>query len=412
MKKLLNFEYGAINAIYWMYFGVITSFASIFLLSKDYMNSEIGIILAMSSILAVVVQMILADIADRSQKISPIGITEIITVILLVATLTLFLFTGKSIVLSIIFIFIGACLIALQPIINSMAFYISQSGCEINYGITRSAGSVFYAVICALLGYFVQVYGAKSIPIAGVLVLIWFLGILSITKKTYLKSISENSVLVNKALNDDIVRINTKDFIKNNAPFIIFSFGVMWVFFENAVINYYLMQIIMDVGGNSNQMGNLFFFMAILELPCFIFFSKLRKRFSCQLMLKIASIAFTAKILLVFMANSMALIYIGFLFQFFSYPIFMASAVYLVDEVMDKGEAVKGQALITGMITLSNIFASLAGGAILDVSGPHLLLFISTITCIVGTIIIYASVDRIKKSKKDSLIVNEAIMIK
>lgn len=400
MKKILNFQYGAINAVYWMYFGVIMSFASIFLLSKNYMNSEIGIILALSSILAVIMQMVLADIADRSKKISPIGITGIIAAVLLVATSALFLFTSKSIVLSVIFIFIGACLTSLQPLINSTAFYLSKSGCEINYGATRSAGSVFYAIICAILGNLVVIYGETSIPLTGIIILILLLATLWITKKTYKKFACENSSDLKKAMNDNGVRINTKDFIKNNATFIIFSFGVMLVFFENSVINNYLMQIIMEVGGNSNQMGNLFFFMAILELPCFIFYSELRKRFSCQLMLKVSSVAFTLKILLVFLAKSMTLIYVGFLFQLISYPIFMASAVYLVDEVMVKGEAVKGQALITGMITLSNIFASLSGGAILDISGPHLLLLISTVTCIAGTIVIILSVDRIKKNKE------------
>jgi MFS transporter, PPP family, 3-phenylpropionic acid transporter len=54
MKRILNFEYGTIQGSYWMYYGVIMSFASIFLLGKNYTNYEIGIILALSSILAVV----------------------------------------------------------------------------------------------------------------------------------------------------------------------------------------------------------------------------------------------------------------------------------------------------------------------------------------------------------------------
>ena len=42
MKKSLNISYSAVQGSYWMYFGAIMSFASVFLLSKNYTNSEIG----------------------------------------------------------------------------------------------------------------------------------------------------------------------------------------------------------------------------------------------------------------------------------------------------------------------------------------------------------------------------------
>nr|WP_312576396.1 MFS transporter [Sedimentibacter sp.] len=403
MKKILNFEYGTIQGTYWMYYGVIMSFASIFLLGKNYTNSEIGVILASSSILAVALQLLLADVADRSKKVSPIDITVIVTALLLFSTAAMFIFTGKSVILSIIFVMIGACLTALQPLINSTAFYISQSGYEINFGITRGGGSISYAVLCALLGYLVILYGIQSIPATGIVVLIFLLTSLVLTKKSYKKYTSKNTVFINTVENIEYKEtISLKKFIKRNKVFIIFSLGIVGVYFENSVLNNYLMQILLNVGGTSSQMGNLFSFMAILELPCLIFFNQLRRRFSCQFLLKVASVAFTIKIFIVFIAKSVATIYFGFLFQLISFPIFLSASVHLVDEVMDKGEAVKGQALITGMITLSNIFASLMGGAILDLSGASLLLLISTILCFIGTIVVIASVDRIKTNKKTS----------
>ena len=86
MKKILNVEYGAIHATYWMTYAIVASFASAFLLGRGYSNSYIGLIIAVGSVLAVFLQPILADIADRSEKISLIGLTEIITVFMLVMT--------------------------------------------------------------------------------------------------------------------------------------------------------------------------------------------------------------------------------------------------------------------------------------------------------------------------------------
>ena len=397
MKRLMNLSYGAIQGTYWMYFGAIMSFASVFLLGKNYTNSEIGVILAAASILAVFLQPLLADAADKSQKASLTGITGIIVIGLFIATLTLYIFPTKSLFLSIIFVLLGAWLTSLQPIINSMAFYLSRSGHVINFGVTRSGGSVAYAVLCLILGSLVADYGIQTIPAIGMGILILLLLCLLATDKFYKRAISINTIDPNiKKVTQGSETISLKAFITRNKIFLVFTIGIVLVFFQNSVLNTYLMQIITAVGGNSSQMGRLFFFMALLELPGLFFFSQIRKRFSCQFLLKVASVAFVFKVFLTYMAPSVGFIYLAFLFQLISFPIFLSASVYLVDEVMEKGEAVKGQSFITGMITLSNVFASLLGGVILDLSGASLLLLISTILAVIGTGIVIFSVGRIK----------------
>ena len=397
MKRLMNLSYGAIQGTYWMYFGAIMSFASVFLLGKNYTNSEIGVILAAASILAVFLQPLLADAADKSQKASLTGITGIIVIGLFIATLTLYIFPTKSLFLSIIFVLLGAWLTSLQPIINSMAFYLSRSGHVINFGVTRSGGSVAYAVLCLILGSLVADYGIQTIPAIGMGILILLLLCLLATDKFYKRAISINTIDPNiKKVTQGSETISLKAFITRNKIFLVFTIGIVLVFFQNSVLNTYLMQIITAVGGNSSQMGRLFFFMALLELPGLFFFSQIRKRFSCQFLLKVASVAFVFKVFLTYMAPSVGFIYLAFLFQLISFPIFLSASVYLVDEVMEKGEAVKGQSFITGMITLSNVFASLLGGVILDLSGASLLLLISTMLAVIGTGVVIFSVGRIK----------------
>ncbi len=397
MKKLLNLSYGAIQGAYWMYFGAIMSFASVFLLGKNYTNSEIGVILAAASILAVILQPLLADAADKSRKASLTDITGIIVIGLFIATVLLYIFPTKSLILSIVFVLLGAWLTSLQPLINSMAFYLSRSGHVINFGVTRSGGSVAYAVLCLILGSLVADYGIKAIPAMGMGILILLLLSLLMTDKLHKRAISTHTIDSNtKKVSQSRETISLKAFVRRNKIFLIFTIGIVLVFFQNSVFNTYLMQIITAVGGTSSQMGRLFSFMALLELPGLFFFSQLRKRFSCQFLLKVASVAFVFKVFLSYMAPSVGFIYLAFLFQLISFPIFLSASVYLVDEVMEKGEAVKGQSFITGMITLSNVFASLLGGVILDLSGAPLLLLISTILAVIGTGIVICTVGRIR----------------
>lgn len=398
MKKSLNISYSAVQGTYWMHFGVVISFASVFLLSKDYTNTEIGIILALSSIAAVILQPILADMVDRREKKPLIMLSNIVAVGLILGTFSLYFFEKKSITLTIIFIVIAAFMSSLQPIITSIAFYYSSARNPINFGVSRSVGSVAYAAMTSILGSMVYKYGTQSIPTAGIIILILLIVSLLITEKISKKNESEDDI---EHVDIDKIEkvqqiITLKDFIIRNKNFVIFSFAVMLIFFQNSVLNNYLIQIIKNVGGNSNQMGQLFSFMAILELPGLFFFSKIRKKLSCQFMLKLSSVAFVFKIFLTYMAGSVGFIYLAFLFQIISFPLFISSCVHLVDEVMDKNEAVKGQSLITATMTIGMVFASFIGGKILDLSGASMLLLVSTGLTILGTIIVFLIVDKIK----------------
>ncbi len=397
MKKMLNFSYGAIQGTYWMYYGAVMSFASVFLLGRGYTNSGIGMILAAANILAVLIQPLLADAADRSRKVSLIHIVGIICFGLAAATLSLYLFPARALALTAIYILIAALHTSLQPLVNSMAFYLTESGCRINFGAARSGGSVAYAVLCAVLGTLVTLWGINVIPVTGAAMLALLLISLGITARLYQKEISSSGVKNRGAAADEKEEaINLMAFVKRNKAFIVFSAGIVFVFFQNSVLNTYLLQIITAVGGTSEQLGRIFSFMALLEIPGLFFFSRIRACFSCQHLLKISSVAFVVKIFLIYTASSVFLIYIAFIFQLISFPIFLSASVHLVDEVMDRGEAVKGQAFITGMITLSTVFASLAGGFILDFGGASRLLLISTVLCAMGTVIVFLAAGRIR----------------
>ena len=104
MKKLLNFDYACIHGTYWMFYGVASSFASVFLLANDYTNSEIGIVLAAANILAVILQPVTGDFADRTKRFSLVGISEMMTVMMIIMTVGLFVFRGRSYGLALVFI--------------------------------------------------------------------------------------------------------------------------------------------------------------------------------------------------------------------------------------------------------------------------------------------------------------------
>ncbi|MBR5317412.1 MAG: hypothetical protein IKU39_05920, partial [Lachnospiraceae bacterium] len=70
-----------------------------------------------------------------------------------------------------------------------------------------------------------------------------------------------------------------------------------------------------------------------------------------------------------------------------------------IDEIMDKGEAVKGQALFTIVTTVATIFSSLVGGVILDMSGATVLLIVSTIITGIGALLFCLVIEKVKSKK-------------
>lgn len=418
MNKLLNIEYSCIHGTYWMFYGVVSSFASVFLLAKGFSNWNIGVTLAVANVLAVVLQPVVADIADRAKKLSIIGISQILTVMMMVVTVGMFAFSGSMIALAVVFIVLIAWHTVLQPLFNTLTFILEEAGVHINFGIARSMGSLAYSALLAVLGTIVENYGVMSLPITGEIILVMMLVSLVVTKRSYDKGkklfakgtasplpkeeVDAGGLQTPAEIADALCEeesINLVQFIKRNKFFFLVNVGVIGLYFSNSVLNNYMMQIVDVVGGTSEDMGRILSVMAFCEIPTMVCFDLLRKKFSCQLMMKVAAVGFTVKIALCWLADSVTMIFMAQFVQLVSFALFLPAMVHFIDEIMSKGEAVKGQALFTTMITITTVISSLVGGAILDMSGAKMLTFIATIATAVGALIIIATIDRVKKKQ-------------
>ena len=196
---------------------------------------------------------------------------------------------------------------------------------------------------------------------------------------------------------ETIENITLIDFIRDNKVFTLMQLGIAAIYFQNSVLNNFMLQIVESVGGTSEDMGRVLAVMAFLEIPALFFFDRIRRWFCCQTLLKVAAIGFTVKILLIFVAKDITLIYAAHLLQPFSFALFLPAMVAFTDEIMRRGEAVKGQACYTMMITASSIIASIAGGVLLDTAGAKMMLLVATILTGVGAAMVVLLVGRIRQ---------------
>lgn len=96
------------------------------------------------------------------------------------------------------------------------------------------------------------------------------------------------------------------------------------------------------------------------------------------------------------MANSVTVIFMAQFLQLFSFALFMPAMVHFIDEIMSKGEAVKGQSLYVMMTTITTIIGSLVGGVIIDYMGVDMLTLVSTIVTAIGAVIMFVTVEKVK----------------
>ena len=397
--KILNIEYSAIFGTYWMIYAVVSSFASVFMLARGYSNSQIGITLAAANVLAFIMQPLVADFTDRSKRLGIIGVTEIMAVLMMIFTVGMFAFKGGTVALCVVFVLLIAFHTVLQPLFNSLAFKLEECGIATNYGVARAGGSLAYSIFIAILGTLVEKLGITILPVCSEIICALMILALFLTNRTYLKNMKEDLPPLpgtSKASQEEEEDINLIMFIKRNKMFFLVNIGVVGLFFSNAILNNYMAQIVTAIGGTTEDMGRILGMMAFLEIPTMVFFKRIKRHFSCQLLLKIASIGFTLKIALCWLASSVTMLFIAQIFQIISFALFLPGMVYFTGEIMSRGESIKGQALFTTMITLTTIFSSLLGGWILDIAGAKMLTFIATIATAAGAVLIIAVIDKVK----------------
>lgn len=406
-KFVLNLDYALIQGFYWMYYVVAGIFVSVYMLGKGYSNTAIGIVIAVGNIMSVLLQAVMADITDRNEKVNNITVIKVMLIVLFILTCGVLLIGHRSLILTVVYTALIVVHTGLHPFVNALSFTLGESGEYVSFGIGRSMGSLFAAVLGLVMGYLVTDFGVDVIPFSGLVTLVVMEAVVFITGRHYRSIRAENAyaAVEEKAAGPDdektagdVKAVGFVEFITGNKLFVLLSAGVVGLFFGNVILENFTIQIVESIGGDTEQMGVVIFVMAILEMPAMLFFDKLKERFSYVFLLRVAAVFFSLKIVMMYLANSMIVIYVAQINQMLGYGLMFPAMVGFIDDIMSKGEAVRGQAVYTTAITVGSVLGCVAGGRILDIYSVKILLLISSVITIAGAVIICTIVNRIKSS--------------
>ena len=388
LQRNLNVKYSLVQGLYWMLYCILIGYASVFLLDKGYTNSQIGVILAIGFLGSIILQQFIAMLADKSTKISLTTIIILCLLCLGTCCAGLILIKSKSSALSILFVLAAIILMLIQPFVNSLNFYLENLNVKMNFGVARSMGSLFFAVTSLILGNAIENKSPNILPVCGLTVSACIIFVLLLIAYDY-KINSHN--IENKTESTEYENGNIREFFHHYRMFFLFLFGSLGLFFGHTLINNYLFQITVNAGGSSKDLGGIQSMAAMLELPAMIFFEPLRKRFGCVKLLKFSAVFFFIKAGITMFAGSVPMLYVSMLCQMPAFAIYTPGSVHFVNETMLPKDAVKGQAFVTGMITLANLLSSLLGGMLLDNFSVFLMLGVGSVASLLGAVIaVYA----------------------
>ena len=392
MKQSLTLRYSLHQCAYWAASAGIMTFATTFLLAKDFPASQVGVLMACGSVLSGVTQPILADRADRAERcvLSPMmaALTALST---LCFALLLMDFLPQPL-FGLLYLLGIWSFDAMIPLMNSTSVYYNGLGRPINYGLGRGVGSFAYSISALALGYVIELLGPD-----------WMLGIILVLLPTCMAIILGYPRIpaeeARRARQSDACALQAPCslglFFRRYRWYCASLLGVLLLAMFHAMTENYLIAIMGRLGGDSRHVGAALFVATVAEAPVLFFFNQVRTRISDHWLLRLAGFSFLLKSILFLAAPSIPFLYAAQILQMTSYAFLSPVQVYYANEKVCPGDMVKGQSFITASYTLGCAMGNFVGGQLLEYFGVTAILIAGVFISAAGTLVLLLTVERL-----------------
>ena len=392
-RKWLNtMRYALVQGNFWMSYCVIFSFVSFYLLRKGFTNTQIGIVIAVASGFAALLQPIMGEALDQYERLTLHKATIALCIVILGAALCLFLLKLHEWVIAVLYGMMLTVLQILVPIINSLGMYYINRKVTLNFGIARGGGSLFYAIASVVVGKLIERYDESLLP----LLIIGATLIFSLSVITFRFHTVEE--VTNEKVNSTISRRETS-FYKRYPRFMLLVGAFIFIFICHNMLSNFILQMVQYHGAGSKALGIIGGIAAASELPTMFLFGCYMRKMTSDKLLKISGAFFALKALGSFLATNLWVLYGVQGLQMFGFALFAVASVYYVNEVIDEKDRVKGQAYVTMTMSVGTVLGSFLGGYLIDHTNVPGMLLAATLAGGIGAIGVFFFTEPVKKEK-------------
>lgn len=383
-SRIVNINYTIFQFIYWMMNSAIYSFAAVFLLYSKFNNREIGWVLAASNFISIFLQPYLSQQIISKYKIPVKKVIVVLTIITIIDMVPTLIFRKTVLVLFLLYTLATLINLTLQPLVNSLGFDYINQGFKINFGVSRGAGSLSYAITSYTLGYLLAMFTPNALPVVMIILAIAFLIPLLLLPK--------DSGTGEQANSQNKVDYSLKVILKKY-PFILTIFSaISFLFIFHTIISTSITQILNHYGGDSKNVGTALFIAGMCELPAMFGFTWLMKFKPSYWWLNLSVVFFVVRSVIVLFAPNLITVECSQFLQAVSFALFIPASSYMMNQFLDKADNVLGQTVITAGMTCGGIISNIIGGYLLDLFGVFTLMLFATGCALVGMILTFISV--------------------
>lgn len=387
LDRGMTARYAAIQGAYFMGYGAIYSFASAFLLSRGFANSQIGVIIALSNVIAAFVQPTVASYADKPNALPVKYLTAGLTAVAIALSAVLLVLPAGLLSTALFEVLIVTLELSVQPLISAMGFEHINRGVNIDYGMARSAGSIAYAVLTFFLGQIVAAWGENVLPLSYVLMLGLFLAATLSFPRASRAPAADRAGHAHASG-------SPVEFFRRYPRYAVMLVGLTLIFTQHYAQNNYLLQIIKHLGGGSTEFGYSASLSAVMELPTMLAFSHLVRRYPASRLLRISCVCYLGKALVITTAPAVTMIILGQAMQMLAFALYTPASVYYANLRIADEDKVKGQAYLTVTMMLGGVFGSLTGGWLIDRFGFAVMQWCLTAVSALGVLIAVSAIEK------------------
>lgn len=370
-KRTLH--YAITQALFWAAFCGSVNYASYFLQERGFSSSDVGMVLALANIGAIIVQAVIANYADK-YRISQAKIMRYLTGIALVF-LTLLYFVPNNFILTFLFFTVMAIIVfSFQPFLTALA---SNTENDINFSLARGCGSLGFTLTSLAIGRLTNIFNSDIVlTLSIIFFILFFISVTTYRQGTVATSSSKEST-------------SYITLFKNDPSLLWVMIACTLMVTSHMFINAFLYVILQRVGGDSSNLGVAMAIMASVEIPLLFLYSKISRRVKTSTLLEISAVFFIIKIILHLIAPSVTFIYLAQITQILSYALFLPSSVEYVNKISDPKDVNKAQSCLGISQCLAGVLSSYFGGLLIDSVGLSMALIVATLCSVVGFIIIH-----------------------
>ena len=390
MFKSLQMKYNILHILFWISYLSIYGYIAIFLQYKGLTNAEIGVVSGAGALLSMFVSPFISSLISKINGLTIKKMMLILYFIMLVLFVSLVFFDLPIWLIMMMYVALLCLAVSNVPFLSMICMDYLKAGKYVNFGLSRGMRSVAYAVGAVVVSQMISWINPTVIVYVYIIFSLLLLYVLFSMPDTPVSQVPEAK------------KVSVFTIIKNYRTFFLMLLSFAFVYSASNTISTYLINIIVNLGGNTSIYGIAIFFMAASEMPFMAITHNLLKKYKAETLLLAAIFFYLVRNFTICFAPNIVIVLIGMMFQGISFGIFTATIAYYVNDYLKVEDQMMGQTMIAMMSSgLGAAIGNIVGGFLQDYFGiESMFVFIGVMTVIGFVIMVLTVKDKIGKKEK------------